>query len=137
MLTPSHLTNLLDLARAAAPGPWEFEHRHTDRRYGGHVYSKVEEGPGEFEAFDGSYHGRLIAESLSREHATYFAALSPEVVIALVERIRELEEGIRGQGWCPCDDCKPSGLKSWARELLEPTPTPGAIIDAEFDEVNP
>src|SRR5688500_1593448 len=132
MMTADQLTNLLDLAKAATPGPYA---NHDD----GYVYSTTRtDNESESSQVGAGYAGFVIGESMSPPNREYLAALSPEVAIALIERIRELETAIRGEGWCPCDGCKPSGLRPWARDLLEPRETtPGAIIDDEFDEVSP
>ena len=52
---------------------------------------------------------RMVADCLSEQDGTYLAALSPDVVLALIERVRRAEAGVRitrewmAESGCGCD----------------------------------
>lgn len=86
------LDDLEALARAATPGPWKWWTSNSRKRLSG---------------ADGRDGGIIDAIALrdgadvivSRENAAYLAAVSPGVVLALIARIRSLEEP-------PCPRCR-------------------------------
>lgn len=111
MSGPLDLDAIEAAARAATPGPWEhqpafFDNAVTQNRC---LYGASVKGP----FYIGSYEDR----GFSDEDAAYIAALSPDVALALVARVRELEAALRqiahevaenghcGEAGVGCPDC--------------------------------
>lgn len=86
-LTPEHLDSLEAKAKAATPGPYTFEGLTADGwAVIGFCRTCELAGCGDW---GGGYGTAMVYH---REDAAHFAANSPDVTLALVARIRELEE---------------------------------------------
>lgn len=71
------LDKLEQVARAATPGPWASVHHAVVEANGGHLICPVSDTRGKYE--------------YERGNRDYIAALSPDVVIELVRRLRAAE----------------------------------------------
>jgi hypothetical protein len=136
---------LRTLAKLATPGPWKAGQSH--------IFNPEISGNNEFEirGVEHGYGGKLIAESLFRSpDCQYLAALAPEVIIPLLTIVEAALECSQAQLYSAKDDAHSLRRCDVAYQQLHTTviaafgaPTrigtgePGALIDAEFDEVDP
>jgi hypothetical protein len=142
MLTGDNLGWILELAKAATPGPYTFV---CDDKFPncGYVRSDSVEGDSrQYESKTGYYGGKVLAESRDLKTLELFAALSPEVITALIPIVQAAYDLARSDSDPEQDACVARVVAAVQAAFEAPrdapkTPTPGAIIDAEFDEVDP
>jgi hypothetical protein len=89
------LALLETVARAATPGPWTYQHALTDEEAGmaGGVPARVvAESPDHEDDEEGLL--LVVVEDLAECDARHIAAWNPRVALALLERVRQLEEDL-------------------------------------------
>jgi hypothetical protein len=110
-LSPSHLSQLEAVARAATPGPWSVREESHETLMTAAVVN---------------VNGMYVAESACQPDDEFIAAFSPSTALALLERIRELEAGLR-EACNMLDGTEPGGLAELLakREILRRLAGPG------------
>ncbi len=89
-MIPTSLSHLAELAAKATPGPWEYDEREHE------IVVSPRPSPLTGGVVTGGSLGHENALlGCSEDDARYLAACSPAAILALVERIRELSEGLK------------------------------------------
>ena len=101
---PANLSTLTALAQAATPGPWECSGDSRERSSNYPTYEITTEA----NAHSGSHRQMLVRR---REDAAFIAACSPDVILALVARVNELEAALKTYGQ-HLDMCQSSSVPS-------------------------
>ena len=84
-MTPEKLDELYELAKKATRGPWKVCKYLGQRSDEWSVSLDTDKGQGI----------AVVQTMYEYKNAAYIAAASPDVVTALIDRVRELEEGLK------------------------------------------